>query len=197
MIIVRQSNLKTPPGFERSTSWRSGSRRRLTSSRHCGRPALTRCHWSLRTTALWVTSCLRQWWSRAGGNGSSEWDWLRWPCSALPAAGIGLQLVRRGLDILRERGCPFVVVVGHPEFYPRFGFEPASIHGLACQWEGVPDAAFMVLVLDEPAMAGVSAWGTRTSSTRSRSLPLPVDALACECACGRLSRSLHDQLAVL
>ena len=62
----------------------------------------------------------------------------------------------QGLDLLRERGCPFVVVVGHPEYYPRFGFEPASTHGLACQWESVPDEAFMVLVLDETAMAGVS-----------------------------------------
>ena len=70
--------------------------------------------------------------------------------------GIGSQLVRRGLDILRERGCPFVVVVGHPDFYPRFGFEPASLHGLTSQWEGVPDAAFMILVLDVQAMVGVS-----------------------------------------
>jgi len=70
--------------------------------------------------------------------------------------GIGSQLVRRGLNMLRERGCPFVVVVGHPEYYPRFGFEPASTCGLASQWEGVRDAAFMVLVLDVRAMAGVS-----------------------------------------
>jgi putative acetyltransferase len=81
------------------------------------------------------------------------------PMAVLPERqrqGIGSQLVRRGLDILRERGCPFVVVVGHPEYYPRFGFEPAFKHGLASQWEGVPDAAFMVLVLDAHAMAGVS-----------------------------------------
>ena len=81
------------------------------------------------------------------------------PMAVLPdrqRQGIGSQLVRRGLDILGERGCPFVVVVGHPQFYPRFGFEPASSHGLACQWEGVPDAAFMVMVLDVHAMAGVS-----------------------------------------
>jgi putative acetyltransferase len=81
------------------------------------------------------------------------------PMAVLPdrqRQGIGSQLVRRGLEILRERGCPFVVVVGHPEYYPRFGFEPASLHGLASQWEGVPDAAFMVLVLDVHAMAEVS-----------------------------------------
>jgi putative acetyltransferase len=70
--------------------------------------------------------------------------------------GIGSQLVTRGLDLLRERPCPFVVVVGHPDYYPRFGFEPASRYGLVSQWEGIPDAAFMVLVLDAPAMAGVS-----------------------------------------
>jgi putative acetyltransferase len=70
--------------------------------------------------------------------------------------GIGSQLVTRGLEMLRERGCPFVVVVGHPEYYPRFGFRPASSRGLASQWEGMPDEAFMVLVLDETAMAGVS-----------------------------------------
>jgi putative acetyltransferase len=81
------------------------------------------------------------------------------PMAVLPdrqRQGIGTQLVKRGLDLLRERGCPFVVVVGHPEYYPRFGFEPAAMHGLASQWEGVPDAAFMVVVLDAHAMAGVS-----------------------------------------
>lgn len=81
------------------------------------------------------------------------------PMAVLPERqrqGIGSQLVRRGLDILRERGCSFVVVVGHPAYYPRFGFERASAHGLASQWESVPDAAFMVLVLDPHAMAGVS-----------------------------------------
>ena len=70
--------------------------------------------------------------------------------------GIGTELVGRGLAMLRDRGCPFAVVVGHPEYYPRFGFEPASRRGLASQWDGMPDAAFMILVLDETAMAGVS-----------------------------------------
>lgn len=81
------------------------------------------------------------------------------PMAVLPdrqRQGIGSQLVRRGLDSLRARGCPFVVVVGHPEYYPRFGFERASVHGLVSQWEGIPDAAFMVLILDEHAMVGVS-----------------------------------------
>jgi len=70
--------------------------------------------------------------------------------------GIGSRLVERGLEILRGRGCPFVVVVGHPGYYPRFGFERASARGLSSQWPGVDDAAFMVRVLDPPAMTGVS-----------------------------------------
>jgi putative acetyltransferase len=70
--------------------------------------------------------------------------------------GIGSDLVSRGLEILREGDCPFVVVLGHPEYYPRFGFEPGSAHGLTSQWEGVPDEAFMVLILDADAMQGVT-----------------------------------------
>jgi putative acetyltransferase len=81
------------------------------------------------------------------------------PMAVLPdrqRQGIGAQLVNRGLEILRERGCPFVVVVGHPDYYPRFGFERASEHGLVSQWDGIPDAAFMLLVLNAGAMDGVS-----------------------------------------
>ena len=81
------------------------------------------------------------------------------PMAVLPEKqrnGIGSQLVRTGLEVLKESLCPFVIVVGHPEYYPRFRFDPASGHGLKCQWDGVPDEAFMVLVLDESVMKGVS-----------------------------------------
>ena len=79
------------------------------------------------------------------------------PLLARPGrGGIGSRLVEAGLQILRKQDCPFVIVLGHPGFYPRFGFVPASRHGLTCQWEGVPDEAFMVLVFDEAAMAGVN-----------------------------------------
>ena len=70
--------------------------------------------------------------------------------------GIGSRLVERGLELLREQGCPFVVVVGHAEYYPRFGFTRASQYKLSSQWENMPDEAFMVLVFDEGAMQGVS-----------------------------------------
>jgi putative acetyltransferase len=73
------------------------------------------------------------------------------PMAVLPShqrKGVGSRLIRHGLDHLRQSGCPFVIVLGHPEFYPRFGFEPASMYRLVSQWEGVPDEAFMVAVLD-------------------------------------------------
>lgn len=68
--------------------------------------------------------------------------------------GVGTQLVRHGLEYLRTSGCPFVVVLGHPEYYPRFGFTPARPHRLTCQWEGVPDEAFMVLVFEGGKLPG-------------------------------------------
>jgi putative acetyltransferase len=80
------------------------------------------------------------------------------PMSVLPdyqRRGVGSALVSRGLEALRERGCPFVVVVGHPEYYPRFGFEPASKHGLLSQWQGIPDGVFMSLILNPSAMREV------------------------------------------
>lgn len=81
------------------------------------------------------------------------------PMAVLPPLqrkGIGSRLVEEGLQILRDTACPFVILVGHADYYPRFGFEPASRHGLECQWEGVPDEAFMVAILDSARLEGVS-----------------------------------------
>jgi putative acetyltransferase len=81
------------------------------------------------------------------------------PMAVLPECqrqGVGSALVETGLAILRERGCPAVIVLGHPEYYPRFGFAPASRRGIGCQWPGLPDEAFMIVVFDERAMKGVS-----------------------------------------
>lgn len=80
------------------------------------------------------------------------------PMAVLPdyqRLGIGTRLVEHGNRLLREDGCPFVIVLGHPEFYPRFGFEPASGHGIRCEWD-VPDEAFMLVVFDETAMKAVT-----------------------------------------
>ena len=69
--------------------------------------------------------------------------------------GIGTKLVDAGNEWVRASGSPFIVVVGHPEFYRRFGFRPARPFGITCEWD-VPDAAFMVLVLSEHAMVGAT-----------------------------------------
>jgi putative acetyltransferase len=46
-------------------------------------------------------------------------------------------------------------VLGHADYYPRFGFVPASRYNLKSQWEGIPDEAFMILVFDKKALEGV------------------------------------------
>jgi len=77
------------------------------------------------------------------------------PMSVMPShqkRGIGSQLVTYGLETLRKIGYPFVNVLGHPKYYPRFGFELASKYKLVSQWEGVPDEAFMIIVFDKAAM---------------------------------------------
>ena len=63
--------------------------------------------------------------------------------------GIGTQLAQTGIRQLSQTGCPFIIVIGHASYYPRFGFELSSAHNIQCQWEGIPDSTFMVLILDQ------------------------------------------------
>jgi putative acetyltransferase len=78
------------------------------------------------------------------------------PMAVLPAhqrSGVGHALAREGLARLRDAGHGAVVVVGHPAYYPRFGFEPTSHFGL--RWEVAGhDEAFMALELHPGALAG-------------------------------------------
>ncbi|MBU2009665.1 MAG: N-acetyltransferase [Chloroflexi bacterium] len=78
------------------------------------------------------------------------------PLVVLPAyqrKGIGSQLVGAGLEECRHLGHEIVVLVGHPDYYPRFGFVRAKTKGLECEFE-VPNEAWMVLVLRGHALAG-------------------------------------------
>ncbi|MGV9316818.1 GNAT family N-acetyltransferase [Streptomyces sp. NPDC003691] len=80
------------------------------------------------------------------------------PCAVLPShqgTGAGTAAVRAALDAARELGENTVVVLGHPAYYPRFGFVPASGLGISAPFE-VPDEAMMALTLDpgRPAPAG-------------------------------------------
>ncbi|MGW4702568.1 GNAT family N-acetyltransferase [Streptomyces sp. NPDC004285] len=75
------------------------------------------------------------------------------PVSVAPAyqrTGAGQAVVRAVLDAARLRGEELVLVLGHPEYYPRFGFVRASEYGIKPGFE-VPDEAMMALVLDGSA----------------------------------------------
>ncbi len=67
--------------------------------------------------------------------------------------GVGSALSRAGVERCRALGCEALVVLGHPTYYPRFGFSPAAAVALASPYAGRP--AFMALALapgalDEP-----------------------------------------------
>ncbi len=70
------------------------------------------------------------------------------PVAVLPEfqrMGIGSSLITAGLTACRLLGCGFVVVLGHPEYYPRFGFGNAGRRGLANEYHA--DDEFMVIEL--------------------------------------------------
>ncbi|MBI2207694.1 MAG: N-acetyltransferase [Candidatus Rokubacteria bacterium] len=78
------------------------------------------------------------------------------PMAVSPAwqrRGIGSALVREGLAACARRGHDVVVVLGHSEFYPRFGFVPARPLGVMSEWD-VPDDVFMVAELAPGALRG-------------------------------------------
>ena len=68
--------------------------------------------------------------------------------------GIGSALVRRGLERCRDLGHAVIVVVGHPDYYPRFGFTPARAKGLESPFP-VPDEAFLAIELVPGSLHGV------------------------------------------
>jgi putative acetyltransferase len=84
------------------------------------------------------------------------------PLAVSPAhqrRGIGSALTRAGLDACRNAGAPFVVVLGHPTYYPRFGFHRAADTGIDNQF-GAKDA-FMILELQPgrlPCAGGVATY---------------------------------------
>jgi putative acetyltransferase len=69
--------------------------------------------------------------------------------------GIGSRLVLAGLQQCRHSGTAAVVVVGHPAYYPRFGFVPASRFGISCEYD-VPDDVFLARELRDAALVGIT-----------------------------------------
>ncbi len=80
------------------------------------------------------------------------------PVAVLPEfqrQGLGSRLIVAGLDICREAGYGFAVVLGHSSYYPRFGFRPSRPLGI--RWEhNAPEEAFMVMALRDGGLEGLS-----------------------------------------
>lgn len=77
------------------------------------------------------------------------------PLAVLPAfqrRGIGGQLIRHGLEVLRGRDEKIVIVLGHPDYYPRFGFSSEKARPLESPF--APEA-FMALELTPGALNGI------------------------------------------
>jgi putative acetyltransferase len=80
------------------------------------------------------------------------------PLAVAPARqrqGIGSALVPAGLERCKQLGFGAVVVLGHPEYYPRFGFLPSTRFGIGCEYD-VPEDVFMVLELQAGHLRGAS-----------------------------------------
>lgn len=80
------------------------------------------------------------------------------PMAVAPAyqvRGVGTALVLTGFEQLRLQGMESVVVVGHPTYYPRFGFRPAGLFGLTSEYN-VPDDVFMACELNPGALEGIA-----------------------------------------
>ncbi|MCF6136565.1 GNAT family N-acetyltransferase [Pseudalkalibacillus berkeleyi] len=79
------------------------------------------------------------------------------PMAVSPASqnkGIGAALVKEGLQRAKGLGFQSVVVLGHPEYYPMFGFTPAHEKKIRAPFE-VPPEAFMVLELENNALDNI------------------------------------------
>lgn len=77
------------------------------------------------------------------------------PMAVLPELqkrGIGSRLVEAGFDVCRKIGENVVFVLGHPAYYPRFGFVPAKGRGIRFQVP-VPDGVFLVRELEPDALS--------------------------------------------
>jgi putative acetyltransferase len=69
------------------------------------------------------------------------------PMAVLPThqrVGVGRALVDASIEKAEARREPLILVVGHADYYPRFGFQPARHHGIEPPWPDFPDDVWMV-----------------------------------------------------
>ncbi|GAB4406614.1 MAG: N-acetyltransferase [Microscillaceae bacterium] len=85
------------------------------------------------------------------------------PMAVLPDfqnQNIGSQLVVHAIAEAKKAGLSAIVVLGHPNYYPKFGFVRASLKGITCPYEGVPDESFLVNELYDNSLEGISGMAT-------------------------------------
>ncbi|KHF38218.1 GNAT family N-acetyltransferase [Halalkalibacter okhensis] len=91
-------------------------------------------------------------------DGDNEVDSLALaPVSVTPEyqkKGIGSQLIHAALENAKDQGFSSVIVLGHKDYYPKFGFKPARLWYIQAPFE-VPDEVFMALELTENALENV------------------------------------------
>ncbi|WP_010530572.1 GNAT family N-acetyltransferase [Lentibacillus jeotgali] len=80
------------------------------------------------------------------------------PVSVLPDyqnKGIGTSLIKRVLEKAKELRYQSIIVLGHPEYYPKFGFKKASLWQIKAPF-AVPEEALMAIELQEGSLDNVS-----------------------------------------
>lgn len=76
------------------------------------------------------------------------------PISVIPSfqnRKVGSRLIKEGLEKAKKLGFKSVIVVGHSEYYPRFGFERASKYGISAPFD-VPDTALLAIELQKDGL---------------------------------------------
>jgi predicted N-acetyltransferase YhbS len=92
------------------------------------------------------------------GNGAEYESLSLAPVSVLPAfqkQGVGGMLIRKAHQIATDLGYKSVILVGHPEYYPRFGYKKASEYGITFPFK-VPEDACMAIELAENGLEGIT-----------------------------------------
>lgn len=92
-------------------------------------------------------------------NDQQEWHTIGLaPMAVLPShqnEGIGSLLVEEGIKRCKELGHTHIAVLGHPNFYPKFGFKKSKIFNIEAPFP-VPEEVFMVMELEQDALSGIN-----------------------------------------
>jgi len=153
-LIIRREDLRDVPAI------------RSINEDAFGRPDEAGLIERLRSEGVVLASLIAEMQDRTVGHILFSRMWIDTMAGAVPAValapmavlveyqrqGIGQQLVQHGLDLLRGQREQIVIVLGHPDYYPRFGF---SVEKARCLESPFPPEAFMAMELVPGALAGI------------------------------------------